>query len=138
MLETIQGIGLDVLATVAAALFATTFLDDAIASGLSRIPVVGAVLAGLARRLSARFRTWALERVPATAEKKVREVESKIDAPGTGAVKASVAAAELVKAEPGLTQSEAEREIEAAFHRVIGSRRLEAQAEKRAAASVAK
>jgi len=134
MLEAIQSVGLEVLATLVAALAATTFLDDAIASALSRVPVVGAMLASVARRFSARFRAWLLERVPRTAEAKVAEVESRIDAPKTGAVKAQVAAAELVKAEPGLTQTEAEREIEAAYHRLIGAQRLATHDERAAVA----
>lgn len=124
MLDFVQGIGLDVLATLAAALLATTFLDDAIASALSRVPVFGAPLASVARRLSARFRDWLLERVPRTAEAKVAEVESRISAAGAGKVKAQVAAAELVKAEPGLTQTEAEKEIQAAYDRLLGTAKL--------------
>jgi len=126
MMDWIQGVGLEVLGTIAVALFATTVLDDALAAGLSRIPVVGGALAAAARRLSARFRAWMLERVPKTAEGAVKEVEHAIGATGTGAIKAELATEKLEKREPGLTRSEAEREVQAAYDRLMGEKRLAA------------
>lgn len=135
-MELVQSIGAELLLTIVGILVGLTAFDDAIASVVSRVPVIGGILAPIFRRLSARFREWLRTKVPASAEAAVKRAEGHIG-DGNGAIKKETAVAELKAAEPGLTDPELEREIQAAFDRMVGGRKLEAHAE-RGAAAIAK
>lgn len=94
-----------------------TFLNDAVAQLVSRIPVIGGLLAMLVRRASPAFWTWLEGQVKDAAERAVREADAKLPT-ASGAARAGVATAVLQQAEPGLTRSQAEIEIEAAYRRL--------------------
>lgn len=131
-----QQLGMELWLAIAGVLVGLTAFDDALAALVSRVPVVGPILAPILRRLSARFRDWLRTRVPASAEAAVKRAEGHIG-DGNGAIKKEAAVAELKAAEPGLTDNETEREIQAAFDRMVGAKKLEAHAE-RGAATVTK
>lgn len=126
MFDILQGHALELVAVIVAAVAGVSLLDDALADIVKRVPVVGPILAPIMRRMSARFRDWMRTRVPASAEAAVKQAEGALG--GTdrkaGAEKKAAAVAVLDKAEPGLLESELEREIEAAFQRLIGAERL--------------
>jgi hypothetical protein len=122
-----QALGMELWLAIVGVLVGLTAFDDAIAAVVSRVPVVGPILAPIFRRLSARFRDWLRTRVPASAEDAVQRVEGHIG-DGNGAIKKEQAMEELKMAEPGLTETELEREIQAAFDRMVGAKRLEDQA----------
>lgn len=125
MTEALQGIGLEVIAAIVAALAGLTILDDALAGLVAKVPVIGPILAALVRRLSARFREWMRTKVPASAEAAVKQAEGMIG-DGHGPAKKAAAIETLRAAEPGLRNGELEREIQAAFDRLVGGAKLEA------------
>ena len=127
-----EGLTTELLAILAAVIVGLTAFDDAIAAIVSRVPVVGPTLAPILRRLSARFRDWLTKRVRSSAVAAVQEAEGRVGA-GHGELKKDVAVDALKQAEPGLTETELEREIQRAFDRMMGSEALGAQAGRRAA-----
>lgn len=133
-METIvQQLAMELWLAIAGVVVGLTVFDDAIAALVSRVPVVGPILAPILRRLSARFREWLRTKVPASAEAAVKRAEGHVGS-GNGPIKKEQAVAELKAAEPGLTDPELEREIQAAFDRMVGAKKLEAQAERGAGA----
>lgn len=123
-MEWIASIGTDVLWALLGSLAALTILDDAVADLVGRIPYAGRILAPLARRLSARFREWIGERVPAAADRVVREIEAEAQG-APGAVKLKLATAALQAAEPGLIEPEARAAVQAAVDRAKAAPSLE-------------
>lgn len=123
----LQNLALELWLAIAGVLVGLTAFDDAIAALVGRVPVVGPILAPILRRLSARFRDWLRTKVPASAEAAVKRVEGHIG-DGAGPIKKEAAIAELKQREPGLTDTELEREIQAAFDRLVGASKLEAKA----------
>lgn len=115
-MELLQGIGMEALYMVLAIVAGLTILDDALADLASRVPWVGRVLAPIVRRLSGRFREWIGERVPAAADRIVRETEA-ATAGAPGAVKLKLATRALQEAEPGLIEPEAREAVQAAVDR---------------------
>lgn len=123
-MEWIAGIGTDLLWALLGVVAGLTILDDAVADIVGRIPYAGRFLAPLARRLSGRFREWIGERVPAAADRIVREVEA-TTAGAPGAVKLKLATAALQAAEPGLIEPEAREAVQAAVDRAKAAPSLE-------------
>jgi hypothetical protein len=116
MENVLQDAGMQVLALVLAALVSATLLDDLLADLAARIPYVGRILAPIVRRLSAGFRAWLGERVPAQADRVVRQTEA-IYGPVAGSTKLQVASQTLAQLEPGLTPTEAQAAVQAAVDR---------------------
>lgn len=92
-----------------------TFLNDAIAHLVAKIPVVGGLLALIVRRATPAFWDWLRNAVAASAERAVREADAVAT---TNATKKAAAVESLAAAQPGLTASQLDREIEAALARV--------------------
>ena len=116
MTEFLSEAGTQVLAAIAVALAGATLLDDMLADLVARIPGVGRFLAPVARRLSGHFRQWIGSRVPAQADRVVLQIEAEA-AGAAGVVKAKLATAALLDAEPGLTRAEAASAVQAAVDR---------------------
>lgn len=115
-MEWLQGLGVEALYVLLGIVAGLTILDDAIADGVGRIPGVGKILAPIARRLSGRFREWIGSRVPASADRVVRETEAATGG-AAGAVKLKLATRALQDAEPGLIEPEAREAVQAAVDR---------------------
>lgn len=100
------------------ALVSLNVLDDVIADLFSRVPVVGPVLARVARWFSGKSRAWLQERIPQIADRIVRQVEGSHEG-AHGAVKLQAATAALLAspAAAGLRESEATAAAQAAVDR---------------------
>jgi hypothetical protein len=112
----LQDLTAQIVAAVLAALAAFTLLDDVLADAAARLPYVGRFASPVVRRLSARFRQWMGERVPAQADRVVRQTEAAYG-PLKGASKLALAARALSATEPGLTEQEATVAVQAAVDR---------------------
>lgn len=123
-MEWIQSLGTDALYIALGIIAGLTILDDAVADAVARIPWAGKILAPLARRLSGRFREWIGERVPAAADRIVRQTEAETTG-APGAVKLKLATAALQAAEPGLIEPEAREAVQAAVDRAKATPHLE-------------
>lgn len=113
-----------------------TLFHDALAQVAARVPVVGGLLAVIVRRITPAAWDWLHNRVKEAAERAVREADARAPE-ATGQTRALLARNALMKDQPGLTQSEAEREIEAAYERVMADHKRVAKAAREAVRSVA-
>lgn len=129
-MDFLQHISMELLALIAGTLLTATLLDDFLVDAVSKIPVIGKILAPIVRRITPRFRQWLHDRVPKAAEAAVQQAEGHLPQTGAGAVKKEMAVAALQTAEPGLRATDAEREIQAAFDRLVGQQKLAEQAAK--------
>lgn len=130
-MDFIQDFGIQIMLAV----LTLTLIDDFVVDVVSKIPMVGKMLAPIVRRVIPGFKKWLSERVGKQAEAIVAQTEAQFAAaPQTGAIKKDVATKALVEAMPGLEQIEAEREIQAAFNRLVGQQALAQQAASRAPA----
>lgn len=107
-----------IVAAVLGALAVLSILDDAAAELAGRIPVIGPIAARLARWASGRFRAWLGERIPAIADRVVRQIEGSHDgAPGVTKLQAATDAILASPAAAGLRPEEATAAAQAAVDR---------------------
>lgn len=115
-MEWLQTLGIEALYVVLGIVAGLTLLDDALADAVARVPYIGRVLAPIVRRLSGRFREWIGSRVPASADRVVRDMEAATTG-APGSVKLKLATRALQDAEPGLIEPEAREAVQAAVDR---------------------
>lgn len=114
-----------------------TLFHDAVAQLAARVPVIGGLLAVIVRRITPAAWDWLHNRVKEAAERAVRQADA-IAPDADGRTRAMLARNALMKEQPGLTQSEAEREIEAAFQRVMADHKRAAEETAAVAAKAAR
>lgn len=96
-----------------------SLFNDALAQAAARVPVVGGMLAWIVRRLTPAFWAWLETAVKESAERAVRTADALATAGVTSnETKKLTASAALERAQPGLSPSQVDREIEAALARV--------------------
>lgn len=95
-----------------------TFLNDAVAHLVAKVPVIGGLLALIVRRATPAFWDWLQNAVRESAERAVREADAVATPRTTNAEKKATATEALAAAQPGLTASQLDVEIEAALARV--------------------
>lgn len=95
-----------------------SLFNDALAQAAARVPVVGGLLAWVVRRLTPAFWAWLETAVKESAERAVRTADALSTASTSNESKKLVASAALERAQPGLSPSQIDKEIEAALARV--------------------
>lgn len=110
---------LAVLALLASPLFIKE-CNDALAALLAKVPVIGWAASMLVRRVTPTFWAW-LKSVADSAEQAVRTAETTAI---TGPTKKQHALEKLKQLEPGVSNSQADRAIEAALERIKSDQRI--------------